>query len=130
MRALCKFTEKLLRHGAHAAGWGGLAVGSKVLDDHRKDGSERHLHDLGRDASFLSGLFDETGAAETLLNLFGGCSGNLTCAPGVDVLGHAIVFEGIENALNAFRMLGDGFDEASGYLGLIGSGGRSGLSGE
>jgi len=46
------------------------------------------------------------------------------------VSGHAVVFEGIEEALNAFRMLGEGFDEASGYLGLVGSGCLSGLSGE
>ena len=46
------------------------------------------------------------------------------------MLGHAVIFEGVEDALNAFRMLGEGFNEASGYLGMVGSGGLSGLSGE
>jgi hypothetical protein len=128
--ALREFAEKLLRHAAHGAGRSGLSVGSEVLDDHRQDGGERHLHNLRGDAGFLSGLFDEAGAAEALLDLFGSCGGGLTGAPGVDMLGHAVIFEGIEDALNALRMLSEGFDKASGYLGLIGSGGSSGLSGE
>jgi hypothetical protein len=64
------------------------------------------------------------------LDLLGRCGGGLTGAPGVDVLRHAVVLEGIENTLNSFGMLGEGFDEASGYLSLIGSGCGSGLSGE
>jgi hypothetical protein len=46
------------------------------------------------------------------------------------VLGHTIIFEGVEDSLNAFGMLGEGFDEASGDLRMVGSGGCSGLSGE
>jgi len=80
-QALCKFAEKLLRHAAHGAGRGGLAVGGKVLDNHRQNSGERHLNDLGRDAGFLRGFFDEASAAEALLHLLRGCGGGLTGAP-------------------------------------------------
>jgi hypothetical protein len=46
------------------------------------------------------------------------------------VFGHAVIFECVEDTLNAFRVLGEGFDEAPGNFGLVGAGGLSGLSGE
>src|ERR1700678_4541499 len=127
---LCELAEQRLRHASHGAGPRGLPGGSKVLDDHRQNGGERHLYDLWGDPCFCCGFFDKAGSGESLLDLIGGCSGGLTGAPIGDVLGHSVVLEGVKDALNAFGMLSEGFDEASSYLGLVGSGRCSGLSGE
>ncbi len=75
---LSEFTEKLLGHSAHPAGRSGLAVGSEVLDNHRKNGGKGHLDDLRGDAGFLGGFLDEAGATESLSNLFGSRCGSLT----------------------------------------------------
>jgi hypothetical protein len=101
-----------------------------VLDDHRKDGGEGCLNDLRRDADFGSGGLDETGAAEALLYLVGGCGGVLSGSPVADVLGHSVVLEGVENALNTFGVLGERFNKTTCNFGLIGAGSGASLTSE
>src|SRR5579862_6742186 len=73
-----ELSEKLLRHGSHAAGGSGLSVGSKVLDDHGKDGGEGCGDDLRGDSGLLCCLFDEAGTAKTLSYLLRSCCGVLS----------------------------------------------------
>src|ERR1700746_2205009 len=113
-----ELAEKLLRHRSHRTGRDRLTVGSKVLDDHRENRSQCHRHNLRRDANLLRRLLNQTGSTQSLRNLVGSRGSSLTRAPGANVRGHSVVLEGIENTLDAFRMLGQGLDKASSHLGL------------
>src|ERR1700761_1553992 len=127
---LDEFAEKALRHAAHGAGRSGLPIGSEVLDDHRQNSGESSLNDLRRDSGFFCCFFDEASSAEALLDLVGCGCGTLPCGPVADVLCHSVVLEGVENALNAFRMLGESFDETAGDLCLVRTGSGASLTGE
>jgi len=70
----------------------------------------------------FGGLLDEACSAEALLDLLGCGGGGFAVAPGFDVAGHAVVLESFEHALDAFGVLGKGFDEATCYLCLVGAG--------